>query len=115
LGSIDLSDNERVDHIPPVIEEMVRQLQSAQYHEPTLEAMQGAADHGRTRKRQGYTFSMLVDDTRVLDSEIHGLVQENLLGIELSNLVPDLSRMNDALEAALGEALKAYLSRRKAA
>ena len=58
---------------------------------------------------------MLVDDTRVLDSAIYDAVQENLLGIELSTLVSDLSRVNDGLESALGEALKAYFGRRKAA
>jgi len=115
LGTLPLSDKERVDHIPGVMEELVRQLESSQPGDPTPAALEAAAKHGRDRKRQGYTFSMLVDDTRVLDSAIYNAVQENLLGIELSTLVPDLSRVNDGLEAALGEALKAYFGRRKAA
>ena len=115
LGKLPLSDKKRVDHIPGVTEELVRQLESSQPGDPTRAALEAAAKHGRDRKRQGYTFSMLVDDTRVLDSAIYDAVQENLLGIELSTLVPDLSRVNDGLEAALGEALKAYFGRRKPA
>jgi len=53
---------------------------------------------------------MLVDDTRILDSSIYAAVQDHLLEIRLSNLIPDLSRLNDGLEAHLQASRRAFAS-----
>jgi hypothetical protein len=56
----------------------------------------------------GYSEEMLVDDMRHLDSTIYSLVQDHLLNIQLSNLIPDLSRVNDVLEAHLQQSLRGF-------
>lgn len=52
---------------------------------------------------------MLVDDLRVLGAAIYAVVQDNLLNLNLSNVIPDLGRLNDSLEAQLQEALNQFL------
>ena len=114
LGAIPLSDTERTDHIPELLTEIVRQLRSPHPDDPTCEVSRAGAVHGEVRRAQGYTQEMLVDDTRILDSAIYACVQDHLLHIELSNLIPDLSRLNDGLEAHLQAALTAFSTKKAA-
>jgi ActR/RegA family two-component response regulator len=108
LGAIPLSDIERVDHVPGILAEVVRQLESADAGDPSDELLRAGVQHGDARRCQGYSQEMLVDDTRIVDSAIYALVQDHLLEIRLSNLIPDLSRLNDVLEAHLQASLKAF-------
>lgn len=110
LGIIPLTDIERVDHIPGELAEIIRQLRSEQPNDPTAEVVWAGSKHGEIRRRQGYSQEMLVDDTRVLDSATYDVIQDHLLHIDLSNLIPDLSRLNDALEAHLQASLGAFHS-----
>ena len=108
LGVIPLSDKERTDHIPELLREIVEQLRSNHPDDPTWAVGRAGAVHGESRRRQGYTQEMLVDDTRILDSSVYAVIQAHLLDIELSNLIPDLSRLNDGIEAHLQGSLSAF-------
>lgn len=110
IGAIPLTDSERINHIPSLLAEIVRQLRSAQPGNLTKEMLLAAYKHGETRRQQGYSQEMLVDDTRIVDSSTYGVVQDHLLEISLSNLIPDLSRLNDGLEGHLQASLRAFTS-----
>jgi DNA-binding response OmpR family regulator len=114
LSRLQLSDTERVDHIPVIIRETIKQLESEQPRQPTEEAHAAGARHGETRNRQSYSLIMLVDDARILDTVIYDAVQDHLLELELSHLIPDLNRLNDTLEAHLQEAIGAFVGERAA-
>ncbi len=114
LAKLRLTDKERTDHIPVVVAETAEQLQSSTPDCPTPRVLAAGATHGETRRQQGYRLPMLVDDTRILDSAIYDVVQNNLMRLDLSTLIPDLSRLNDTLEAQLQEALQAFLGKRAA-
>jgi hypothetical protein len=109
-----LSDEERTDHIPVVVQETAAQLESSKPDRPTDRVLAAGARHGESRRKQGYGLPMLVDDTRVLDSAIYDVVQNNLIRLDLSTLIPDLSRLNDALEAQLQEAVQAFVEKQAA-
>ena len=51
---------------------------------------------------------MLVDDRRLLGGAIHEVVQENLLNLNISRVIPDLQRINESLDLQLKAALAAY-------
>ncbi|MGH9521236.1 MAG: response regulator [Terriglobales bacterium] len=108
LAALRLADSERTDHIPELLDEIIRQLHSAHPDHPSREVSRAGAIHGDVRRRQGYTQEMLVDDTRILDSSIFACVQDHFLHIDLSNLIPDLSRLNDGLEAHLQASLTSF-------
>ena len=108
IGAIPLSDIERINHVPSILTEVIRQLELAKAGDPSYEMLRAGAQHGEVRRRQGYSQEMLVDDTRIVDSAIYAVVQDHLLEIRLSNLIPDLSRLNDVLEAHLQASLKAF-------
>jgi hypothetical protein len=51
---------------------------------------------------------MLLDDIGVLDASIYQAVQDRLLDLQLSNLIPDLRRINAALNSYLQASLRAF-------
>lgn len=110
LSAMPFSDKQRENHLINVVEQLSDLLDSKP-PEATIRNLEAAAEHGETRQRQGYSPILLVDDTRVLGSAIYAVVQENLLSLNLSNLIPDLCRINDSLEAQLQAALEAFMTK----
>jgi YesN/AraC family two-component response regulator len=74
-----------------------------------------AEKHGEIRRIQGYTLENLFDEFRIMERVVYDIAQENLLGIEVSMLVPDLREFNDALQDLLRIAINAFLNREQAA
>jgi DNA-binding response OmpR family regulator len=108
LGEIGLSDDERIRDISDFLDGMVLQLESQRPDEPPAAILAAGASHGVIRRRQGYDQSTLLDDIGVLDSSIYETVQDSLLDLKLSNLVPDLRHINTAFYRYLQESLKAF-------
>jgi len=116
LAALPLSKKDRIDHLPALIEELIDRLES--HPEETSEAqMRAAARHGRTRREQGYSIPLIVEETRLLERSIFAMLQANLLSLEMSYLIPDLIRISDSVQGQLRESLTAFLqkARRKAA
>jgi hypothetical protein len=108
LQCLHLSDSQRVDHLPRLIENMARAMES---HEFPAEIVSAAAEHGRLRLTQKYSAPQLVEDVRAVDEAIYETVQKNLLSVDLSHLIADLGIVNSTLETQLRESLKAYTSK----
>jgi DNA-binding response OmpR family regulator len=110
LAGVRLSDQQRVEHIPNLLSGIVQQLRSAAPDDPPESVLGNGALHGTTRREQGYSQEMLVDDVRLVDGSVYETVQDGLLQLDLSRLVPDLRHVNSALVYYLHESLKAYHS-----
>jgi DNA-binding NtrC family response regulator len=105
LAKISASDEERMDHIRTVLAEILRQVE----HGSQPDQSRAGATHGRTRKEQGYSLAMLVDDRRAIDAAINDIVKEKLLELDLSSLLNDLGRLNDSLDTQLQHSLEGYI------
>ena len=70
---------------------------------------QGAA-YGCVRREQGCSIDELFEEFRAVERAVYEVVQENLLGADVSNLVPDLRAFNDHVQDVLRCAINAYLS-----
>ena len=70
---------------------------------------QGAA-HGTLRRQQKGSIDDLFEEFRALERAVYEVVQENLLGADVSNLVPDLRALNDHVQNVLRHAINAYLA-----
>lgn len=114
VGAQTLTDEERTDHLPALIDEIVEGLES---HGRLIDRpMTPAVEHGRLRYAQRYSLTELVDDNLALDVTIYDIIQENLLAVDLSSLLPALKTINETLDARLKESLNAFLDvARKAA
>jgi len=70
--------------------------------------LSNAASHGTERAKQDYTIPLLVTETRILNRVIGSVLQENLLSMNLSTLIPDALRVGEYLQALLEESIRAF-------
>ncbi len=105
LSSIPLSEEERRDHVPGLLEEAIAHARD----EFISQKRQGAAaQHGTLRYHQNYTIPMLILESRLLQNVISDCVRSNFLVLDLSNLVPDLTKMWETISVELEESVHAY-------
>ncbi len=108
LSAIKLTREERIDHLPQVLDELVKAQVSETGIDPAMR--DSAIQHGITRKKQKYTSSMLLEETRILHRRIADCMQRNLMTIDISNVLPDMVQVHDKLHLMLRYALEAFLS-----
>lgn len=107
LAAIPLDKTERTDHLPALVEELIKRLQGTANHWSPA-AAESARQHGRARHQQGYTIPQILLETRILQKVLGGVIQENLLAIELSTLVPDILEIGYSLQAEVEISIRAY-------
>jgi len=106
LGSIRLSDAERSDHVPGVIQQALGIALGDRLSEKTTDA---ARAHGFVRRKQGFTVPLLIRETRILEQTIARCVQANLLAIEISHLLSDLISVHQTIQIQLEHSVSAFL------
>jgi ActR/RegA family two-component response regulator len=100
LSRAPLDRNQRLPHLKGVLEEIIRAAQSYSGEE--------TPEHKRLkvpRDLDGYTPGMLLSEFCLLRRVISQVVQENLLAVNLSYLVPDLAHVNECLDQQAKAAL----------
>lgn len=107
LSAIPLTAEERIDHLPELLEEVIGRMEE-QRDTLSPKAAEAARKHGRTRYQQGYTIPQMLFETRVLQRVLSTTIQSELLSLELSTLVPDIFKTGESLESALEISIRAY-------
>jgi ActR/RegA family two-component response regulator len=105
LSRMALQKEERGDYLRGILEEVIRAAQSYSGEE-TAEHKLSSGGYDRKRDLEGYTPSLLLAEICLVRRVVAQVVQENLLAVNLSYLVPDLARVNESLD----EQAKAALS-----
>jgi YesN/AraC family two-component response regulator len=106
----DLTDDEIRNSLPRVLQEVVRDLRER--HEGKQPGVTEAAkEHGRLRCKQEFQPLHLLEEIRILRNIVYSTIQNNLLTVEVSSLIPDMVRISDSLDAQLREAVGAYLEK----
>ena len=114
IAKVSLSKKQRSDHLDAFLDDLVLKLESGNPHtSATAEA--GAIKHGADRQRQGYIIPQLVIEARCLQSVISGLLQKNLLAIDISSLVPDILRLGEGLNVLLETSIRSFENRARTA
>ena len=107
LNRVSLSDAERRDHVPDLLDEAVA---NACGHRIKVEERQSAAErHGTLRYHQNYSVPMLILEAQLLQDVIAECIRDNFLAIDLSNLIPDMAKTSDTIAAELRESASAYM------
>lgn len=70
--------------------------------------VQGAA-HGAMRRAQQCSIDDLFDEFRTMERIFYEVIQENLLAVDVSSLVPDLRILNDHVQDVLRHTINSYL------
>jgi len=107
MKHVSMSRQERIDHLPEVLDELVQLEKFA--GETGAVAFAAAARHGSIRRRQGYTVSMLLEETRLLHAVIAEYTQKALLYVDVSYIIPDLIDVGDRLHRIQRASMETFL------
>lgn len=106
MAAVKLSRKDRIDHLPELIDELVREQDAAREKAAHADA---AAKHGKTRREQEYTVPMLLEEARILHQTVAKCAQDHLLTVDISNLIGDLVEVHDRLHGMLRESVEEFL------
>jgi YesN/AraC family two-component response regulator len=107
LAAIKITREKLVDRFPQLVTDLAKLLETAETQIPE-QSLITAAHHGAERAKQGYTIPLLVTETRILNRVIGLVLQENLLAMNLSTLIPEALRVGEYLQALLEESIHAF-------
>jgi len=109
LAALPLTEPERSDHIPDMMQELIRRLEG---HADGFseEATDAARKHGKVRYQQNYTIPQIVFEARLLQQVLSSTIHDNLFGIDLSTLVQDILEIGETLQADIEVSIRAYQS-----
>jgi len=107
LTCIPLSRIERTGHLPKLLLDLVVRLRL----DPGLTnpISTAARDHGVMRLKQGYTATMVVEESRILQVSIFSTLQRNLCGVDFSRLLLDVVTIADEVDSQLKQAMISYV------
>jgi ActR/RegA family two-component response regulator len=107
LKCIPLSRHERTGHLPKLLLDLVIRLRlDAGVDAPISQA---ARNHGAMRRKQGYTATMVVEESRILQVSIFSTLQRNLGGVDFSKLLLDVVTIADEVDSQLKQAMFSYV------
>ena len=107
LAAIRLSDKDRVDHLPDVVEEMAKRV-DADVDITTESAKSAAVQHGKERARQGYSIPLVVVEMRLLQRVVSSVLQHNLIRMDLSTVIADMMQVGESLQEQLEFSIRGF-------
>jgi YesN/AraC family two-component response regulator len=106
LSEARLTTNEKINNVPKLLIETADRIETHPNHASET-ATKTAAKHGTLRYEQGYTIPMLLVEAALLQQTIADLLQDHLLAIDISTLIPDMHQMYDAINHAIETSVRA--------
>lgn len=97
LGRVPVTPKQRIEWLHSLVEEIIRSAQSFAEAEAVDPAFPSTL-HMTLREFAGCTPSMILTEFCLLRSVLSQVVQENLLVVNLSYIVPDLALINQSLD-----------------
>ena len=105
IAAIRLSAAQRRDYAPELLDQAVAVARGSGIPADT----RGAAAHGETRAKQGYTIPMLLRETRALHKVLGLFVQEHLSEIAVNHLVSDMTYIYETIDFLAEESAQSFL------
>jgi CheY-like chemotaxis protein len=109
LSSVSLTPEERCGHLAQVFRDLVARLRVALPFGVKGPLSAFAANHGLTRRRQGYSAAMMVEESRILQVCIFHTLEENLASIDFSVLLSQVMTIADEVDSQLRQAMECYI------
>jgi CheY-like chemotaxis protein len=110
IMAIPISREQRCAHLPQLFRDLVHRLISAIPLGTKELRSEGAGQHGILRRKQGYTASMMVEESRELQVSIFQTLQDNLANIDFSLLLTGVMTIADEVDSQLSQAMKCYVA-----
>jgi len=108
LTVVPMGDELRSEHLPQILTDLVLCLRSGKPLGAKELSSPTAMMHGVTRRGQGYTAAMVVEESRMLQVSIFETLQANLSTIDFSVLLLSVMSIADEVDSQLSQAMKGY-------
>ena len=108
--SVPLTYEQRSGHLPQVLRDLIFRLRSFKSIGSKELVSATAVEHGRTRREQGYSAAMMVEESRMLQVSIFHTLQKNLAGIDFSILLTEVMTIADEIDSQLSQAMTSYVA-----
>jgi YesN/AraC family two-component response regulator len=108
LICVPLSLEQRMGHLPRLLHELVERLRVPQ-HLGTKAVSEAAVEHGKVRHAQGYSATMIVEESRILQVSIFETLQNNLSTVDFSLLLVDVMSIADEVDSQLKQTIGSFM------
>jgi hypothetical protein len=107
LTDIPLSDADRTGHLPKLYDDLIsRQRLVKDAHPPISVA---AAAHGKLRREQGYSATMLIDESRVFQVVTFGALHLHQSELDKNQVLLDVIVIAEEVDAQLMETVRGLI------
>jgi len=107
LIGIPLNFEERTGHLPRLLHDVIARLRLDKGSKAPVSV--AASQHGRLRRKQGYSAAMVVDESRILQVCIFSTLHRNEQRVKFSRLLPDVVTIADEVDAQLKQQILCFL------
>jgi DNA-binding response OmpR family regulator len=111
IFAVPLSAEERCAHLPQLFRDVVFRLRNPLPLGTRAHASPSAASHGLSRREQGYSAAMMVEESRMLQVSIFQTLQNNLFRVDFSLLLVGVMAIADEVDSQLAQAMASYVSK----
>jgi DNA-binding response OmpR family regulator len=108
LTCVPLSMEQRMGHLPKLLEELVQRLQIPR-DLGTKQVSEAAVEHGKVRHSQGYSLPMMIEESRILQVSIFETLQNNLTTVDFSLLLMDVMTIADEVDSQLKQTISSFM------
>ncbi len=108
--TIPMDDETRSQHLPQLFRDLVVRLRNPRPLGSKPLGSPAASEHGMTRREQGYSAAMMVDESRMLQVSIFQTLQNNLHKVDFSLLLVSVMAIADEVDSQLSQAMKSYVA-----
>jgi RsbT co-antagonist protein rsbRD N-terminal domain len=110
LNHLHLSDEERTGHLPKLVDDLVARLRRPKLPDKDSDAIASpaASEHGKLRRKQGYSSGMLIHESRILQVTIFGTLHKNLTALDFNLLLLDVMTIADEVDSQLTQTMDAF-------
>jgi hypothetical protein len=113
LTNMPLSDSDRTGHLPKLFDDLLCRLRLPRDAEPPVSIT--ASAHGRLRFVQGYSPSMLVEESRIFQVTTFGALHLHQSELEQNQVLLDVMIIADEADRQLTEAVRSFMTVQQAA
>ncbi len=111
--TVPMGFEERCAHLPQMFRDLVTRLRYPLPLGTRALVSPAAAAHGLSRRKQGYTAAMMVEESRMLQVSIFQTLQNNLHQVDFSLLLVGVMAIADEVDSQLAQAMMSYISESK--
>jgi hypothetical protein len=113
LTDIALSDADRTCHLPKLYHDLISRLRLAEDVESPISV--AAATHGKVRRAQGYSASMLIQESRVFQVATFSTLHRHQSELDPSQVLSNAMVIADEVDAQLMETVRSLMGVKPAA